>query len=41
MPFGLMNAPGLFTQLISQVLEGFESFTTDNIDDILFFGDPG
>ena len=27
MPFGLMNAPGVFTQLISQVLEGCEKFS--------------
>ena len=39
MPFGLMNAPGLFTQLISQVLEGYESFTTGYIDDILCFSE--
>ena len=39
MPFGLMNAPGLFTQLILQVLEGFESFTTGYIDDILCFSE--
>ncbi len=39
MPFGLMNAPGVFSQLISQVLEGCESFTTGYIDDILCFSD--
>ena len=37
MPFGLMNAPGVFTQLISQVLEGYEGFSTGYIDDILVF----
>ena len=39
MPFGLMNAPGLFTQLISQVLSGLESFSTGYIDDILCFSE--
>ena len=39
MPFGLMNAPGVFSQLISQVLEGCEQFSTAYIDDILCFSE--
>ena len=39
MPFGLMNAPGVFTQLIQQVLEGCEKFSTGYIDDILVFSE--
>lgn len=39
MPFGLMNAPGVFIQLISQVLQGCEQFSTAYIDDILCFSE--
>ena len=39
MPFGLKNAPGVFTQLITQVLEGYEDFATSYIDDILCFSE--
>lgn len=39
MAFGLQNAPGVFTQLISQVLEGYEEFSTSYIDDILCFSE--
>ena len=39
MPFGLMNAPGIFSQLISLVMEGCEKFSTAYIDDILVFSE--
>ena len=39
MPFGLASAPGIFTQLISKVLEGYESFSTSYIDDVLVFSE--
>ena len=39
MPFGLMNSPGVFTQLITQVLSGYENFSTSYIDDILCFSE--
>ena len=37
MPFGLMNAPSTFQQLISKVLVGCEPFTAAYIDDVLVF----
>ena len=37
MPFGLSNAPGIFTQLMSIVLGGMEGFAMAYLDDILVF----
>lgn len=37
MPFGLSNAPGIFTQLMSIVLEGLEGFAMAYLDDVLVF----
>ena len=37
MPFGLSNAPGVFTQLISILLEGLEGFAMAYPDDVLVF----
>ena len=37
MPFGLMNAPSTFQQLVSRVLVGCEPFTAVYIDNILVF----
>ena len=39
LPFGLMNGPGVFSQLISQVLQGCEEFAVGYIDDILCFSE--
>ena len=35
MPFGLSNAPGVFTQLMSIVLKGLEDFAMACLDDIM------
>ena len=37
MPFGLSNTPGVFTQLMSMVLEGLEGFAMAYLDDMLVF----
>ena len=37
MPFGLSNAPGVFSQLMSMVLEGLEGFAMAYLDDVLVF----
>ena len=37
MPFSLSNAPGVFTQLMSIVLEGLEDFAMAYLDDVLVF----
>lgn len=37
MPFGLANAPGVFQELMSVVLQGQEEFAVPYLDDILIF----
>ena len=37
MPFGLANAPGVFNQLMSIVLDGMETFAMAYLDDIMVF----
>lgn len=37
MPFGLVNAPAIFSQLISVALQGCEQFAVAYLDDILVF----
>ena len=37
MPFGLSNAPAVFQELMSIVLQGFNAFATAYFDDILVF----
>ena len=37
MPFGLANAPGVFNQLMSTVLDGMETFVMAYLDDIMVF----
>ena len=37
MPFGLVNAPSIFQQLMSVVLGGLEQFAMAYLDDILIF----
>ena len=37
MPFGLCNAPAVFQDLISHVLERLEKITVAYLDDILIF----
>lgn len=37
MPFGLSNAPSIFQEVMSHVLEGYRNFTTAYLDDILIF----
>ena len=37
MPFGLSNAPAVFQELMSVVLQGFNNFATAYLDDILVF----
>ena len=37
MPFGLANAPGVFSQLMSIVLDGMETFAMAYLDDIMEF----
>lgn len=37
MPFGLYNAPGVFQDLMSHVLEGLDKITVAYLDDILIF----
>jgi len=39
MPFGLANAPGIFQELMSVVLEGQEEYALAYLDDILIFSD--
>lgn len=39
MAFGLMNAPSLFSELMSRVLEGCEEFATAYLDDVIIFSD--
>ena len=37
MPFGLVNAPGIFQELMSIVLHNCESFALVYLDDIIIF----
>lgn len=37
MPFGLYNAPAVFQNLISVVLQGFEDFSTAYLDDVIIW----
>ena len=37
MPFGLSNAPAVFQELMSVVLQGYDDFATAYLDDILIF----
>jgi hypothetical protein len=37
MPFGLCNAPQIFSQLMSDVLQGLEHFATAYLDDVLIY----
>ena len=37
MPFGLANAPGVFQELMSIVLQGLESYSLAYLDDVLIF----
>lgn len=39
MPFGLRNAPGTFSRLITSVLRGLEAFTGAYLDDLIIFSD--
>ena len=39
MPFGLINAPSIFSQLISVALQGLEDFTVAYLDDILIYSE--
>ena len=39
MPFGLCNAPAVFSELMSKVLRGCEAYCMHYIDDILIFSD--
>ena len=40
MPFGLCNAPQIFSELMSVVLQGLDSFALAYLDDILIFSRP-
>lgn len=35
MPFGLCNAPAIFSNLMAKVLQGLEDFTTAYLDDVI------
>ena len=37
MPFGLSNAPAIFQELMSVILQGYNNFATANLDDTLIF----
>ena len=37
MPFGLSNAPAVFQELMSVVLQGYSNFATAYLDDIMIF----
>jgi hypothetical protein len=39
MAFGLRNAPGTFSRLMSSVLRGLEAFTAAYLDDVVIFSD--
>jgi len=39
MPFGLMNAPAVFQELMNRVLEGLGHFTTAYLDDIIIYSE--
>lgn len=39
MPFGLVNAPSIFSQLIAIALQGLEKFTVAYLDDILIYSE--
>lgn len=41
MPFGLSNAPAVFQELMSVVLQGLSHFSTAYLDDILIYRDSG
>lgn len=40
MPFGLINAPQIFSVLMSRVSTGQEVFTLAYLNDILIFSEP-
>ena len=37
MPFGLCNAPAIFTELMSVVLSGLDDFAASYLDDVLIW----
>ena len=37
MPFGLCNAPSVFTELMTEVLDGLDDFATSYLDDVLIW----
>ncbi|CAG2220461.1 unnamed protein product [Mytilus edulis] len=39
LPFGLASGPSLFSELVTEVLQGLEHFSTAYIDDILIFSE--
>lgn len=39
MPFGLVNAPSIFSQLIAIAFQGLEKFTVAYLDDILIYSE--
>lgn len=39
MPFGLVNVPGIFSQLIDIALQGLEKFTVAYLNDILIYSE--
>lgn len=39
MPFGLVNTPSIFSQLIAIALQGLEKFTVAYLDDILIYSE--
>ena len=39
LPFGLNSGPRLFSELVTEVLQGLEEFSAAYIDDILVFSE--
>ena len=37
MPFGLCNAPSVFTELMNEVLNGLDDFATSYLNDVLIW----